>query len=1447
MPKKQLPKFIVGLGASAGGLEALEHFFDEAPTNVGVAYVVVMHLSRDFKSMLDELLARHTSMPVEAAVDGERLEGDTVYVIQPATTIEVLGNKFKVYSRPSTEGMGPVSTIDDFFKSVAEQWKERGSGVVLSGSGSDGAEGIIAIDKAGGFTAAQSPETAKFDSMPLAAISTRAVRAIDAPEQLGPIVVDGMRFPASKPYVAVLSDHDAALAKILKSVVGISNIDAAKYKHSMFERRVRKRMMHLQIGSLTAYANLVADDPVEAKTLADTLLIGVTQFFRDEEAFRIVKRQIVPELIQQAQANDKPIRIWIPGCATGQEAYTFALLFAEAFQDLPSRVEVQIFATDIKRDFLGVAGRGEFNEEQVGSIPSTLLSKFFTQVPETGMYVVDPEVRKMIVFAPHDVLTDPPFTRLNMISCRNMLIYFSIEAQQKILTGFSFGLVEKGILFLGASETVGAHREAFEFIDAKNRIFRRTQIKRLSPSYQAPVERALKESSRLGISRRAIKFREAALQPAYNALLLDYAPASLLLSADRELLHSFGDARKYLRPPEGVAHFDAADMVDKAIKSPMIAGLERCLRDKSSITFSRITLKSFPSEGMKVDIEVRPLFLDSESDPEHVLVIIDESAYVESVQEIESTTIVSGEGLADERLEKLENELNRTREALQSTIEEIETTNEELQSSNEELMSSNEELQSTNEELSSVNEELYSVNAEYHRQNDELTQLSSDFDLLLQSTEIGVIFLDQDLCITRFTALSRDIFNLTEADIGRPIATFRSPFEGVEPDALLKEALSSNEIVEVEVSDRHGVQWLARSVAHIDRKGGVLTIINIGRLREAEAETKRVAQMLEDMQKMTQVFFVELNFETEVVSQMLGVTEYIGVDADSVPNRLDTSFTHEDDEGIISVINGLSANAAEATAQARLWHGESQTYRYVQFNAKRIKDRVWHITGFDIHEYVMIEQDLKEREAVLAAVLKASPSLVSYVGTDQTYRYVNDAYAKQWSMSAKDIVGMQVKDVLLPEMYKDAEPKIKAALKGKRQTYMLDSQYPDGAEQKLSVVYEPVRDDKKKIMGFAVDAMDITSIYDDAGDLGEIEMLLGRSLERSNYSVFVFDAKKLTIEYANTSALRRLGFDTGTPIVEGTKISRLTPTWGDQAWLSWLKSYKRGQDMITPDVMVFETHSESAVADLVASVIENDGEQKVILQVFDNTDRAKVMEDLEARSEELATSNRDLEQFASVVAHDLRAPLRHITQFSSLVASEIPEQSAGAATEYLDIITSSATKMADMVDGLLSYARIGRTLPSFKSLTLGDCVNSAVDLLAADVKEAGAKIITKDEKAEFTGDHDLIVRLLQNLIGNAVKYRRDDGAPQVKVSASYDEKTVTIAVEDNGIGIEVEHADTIFKLFKRLHGESEYDGLGVGLATCQRIAEIHGGSISLDPEFSKGARFLLTLPVKTAD
>lgn len=1443
MSAKKLPKFVAGLGASAGGLEALELFFDEAPKHSGGAYVVVMHLSRDFKSMLDELLARHTRMPVLAATDGDNLEANTVYVIQPSSSLEIRGNKFVVKERPTPSQSPSVTTIDVFFRSLAKSWKENSCGVIFSGSGSDGAEGIKAINRVGGFTCAQAPETAKFDSMPVAAIATSAVHAVESPENIGKLITEAMTLQSLTPNNVMVSDNDFALARISTAIVGLSSVDASQYKNSMFERRVRKRMMFLQIDSLQEYADLIEENSTEAHALSQTLLIGVTEFFRNNVAFKVIEQQIVPELIQRAQSEKRPLRIWTPGCATGQEAYSLAILLHEALSSLPFRLEIQIFATDIKKDYLGEAARGEFTEEQLQSLPDKYRDKYFDFIKGTGRYLVKSDVRKMIIFAPHDVLSDPPFTKLDMVSCRNLLIYFSLEAQHKILSSFAFGLRSKGILFLGSSETVGAHRESFEFIDARNRIFRRTEFKNVGDGFSGPLSKAYRDAGRLGSSaRRGMRNKSIELQPAYNALLSQYAPDCLLISAERELLHVFGNARRFLRPPEGVANLDAADMVDYALRTPLVAGLERALRDKTAISFSKIQLAEYPSENLLVDIEVRPLPIEPDDEVAHTLVLITEHEGTLAEKAAAGIQVVSSNELAGERIQELENELSRTREALQSTIEEIETTNEELQSSNEELMSSNEELQSTNEELSSVNEELYSVNAEYHRQNDELNRLNSDFDLLLQSTEIGVIFLDDEMCITKFTALARDMFNLTMSDIGRPISTFRSPFKTIEPKLMVERSRRDQSILEEETVDENNVAWLVRAVNHHSKEGSVLTLINIGRMRDAEIEARRNSEMLGVMQSMMKAFYFELESDLHTISREVGLVDYIGRDTQREKGEIDLSIVHLDDREKFATAIENAKNAKEAEIIGRLWNFESLEHRYVKFHAVKSANSTWSVSGFDIHETVIANEKLIEREAILDAVLKASTSLISYVDETETYVYVNHAYSDMWKTARKNIVGKRVKDFLPEKVYKDALPHIKSVMQGKRQDFIIDNTSDDVADdRRLSIIYQPVFSGTGKVKGFVTSVMDVSRFYDQSRQISKVERMMMATVNHSRASVMLVDVESLEIEYANPDGMMRLGMPPKAILPQGVKITRLTPSWGDRTWKEWLTSEPPISDLHREDVTIFDAKGDSVEADLFAGIVLDEGKLKAMIRVIDNTARNKIVEDLRDRSRELAMSNRDLEQFASVVAHDLSAPLRHITQFSEMVEEEIGESANEDTSEYLDIIKSSADRMSDMVGGLLQYSRIGLSHPEFEDISVKKCVSAAKKLLAGDIEASEASIRVTGATKIF-GNVDLITRLFQNLLQNSIKYGKSKTPPKIHIETQkLDDKSI-IKFSDNGIGIQAEHANDVFKLFHRLHQDDSYSGLGVGLATCRRIVELHNGTIKLDRSWTEGARFIIELP-----
>ncbi|MEM9706052.1 MAG: CheR family methyltransferase [Pseudomonadota bacterium] len=1434
------PSFVVGLGASAGGLEALERFFDRAPTDSGGAFIVVMHLSRNFKSMLDELLARHTDMPVIAASDDLRIEANSVYVIQSGTTIEVNQNILKVAARPQHDAGGPATSVDTLFRSIAATWGTQSGAVVLSGSGSDGSAGVVAINEAGGFACAQSPETAKFDSMPISAISTNAVRAVEAPEQLAQTVIEGILLPRLAPTAPTASEHDAALARILKAVVGVSDLDITKYKHSTFERRVRRRMIEAKVDHLSEYADRIEESEAEAHALAESLLISVTSFFRDPHAFAILSERIVPEIIRRAQKEHTPVRVWTPGCATGEEAYSIAMCFADAMRDIPEKIDVQIFATDIKRDDLAFAAKGEYTWERIEPINETTRERYFKTTEGADSWTIDPDIRRMIVFAPHDVLADPPFTRLNLISCRNLLIYLSVEAQQRILGSFAFGLRESGYLFLGSSESVGARRDAFEFVDARCRIFTRTAARIRSTLFtDQPSERSGPSGA---MYRQAVRQRESALQPAYAALLNEYAPPSLLVSENRELMHSFGEARSFLRPPEGVAHLDAAEMVDPALKTPLIAGVERVFRDHTPIVFRKLSLHKFPERGAVVDMTVKPLLPETGNSLRHALVVIEEVGVEPETKN--SDIIVSGDYLSHERVRELEFELERTREALQSTIEEIEATNEELQSSNEELMSSNEELHSTNEELSSVNEELYSVNAEYHRQNDDLVRLGADFDLLLEATEVGVLFLDSKFRITRYTSLGAELFNLTEADIGRSLSTFRSPFKGFDPVKLLNQSRSSGRVAEAEAYTPEKVSWLVRAVQNQEDQSSILTLINVGRKRESEADIKQKLTSLDAIRRQADAFAVVTDARFQQVYAQSGFFEYFSLPAETAPFPAPLNIFDQQGGEIVrnALVDADRNTVSEATVE--MLRGPTLGMRPSRIAVQKISDQsadgdaeaLFRIVAVDAARIATKETERLAAIGLSSATLRASGAPILIVDRDSSIIEANPAFVETFGAAPPEATLASTFSSAISEAICS---RMDGSLNGEAPKFTLEMSNKRGETVQIDVAIAACDTGDANL--FAVSLMRRNAVAAES-NAPPIEQLLLRGLRITEDAVLLADVETGTVEFANTSAKERLGIEPARPLPKSAKLSRSTPEWSDSTWREWLNSIETGESQARQDVIVIGDGPNVQTVDIFAAVLTEDGRRKALVRFFDNRDRIRALSDLRERSRQLAISNRDLEQFASVVAHDLRAPLRYINQFSSHLQSELGENLKGPADEYLAIIGDSARTMSKMVEALLDYGRLARSAHDFQPVDVSNCINKAKGLLSEEIRTAGAEI-NFDHLPHPLGDEDLLTRVFQNLISNAIKYRRADKSPTIEISAREGRDQVEISVTDNGVGIDPSHADKIFRLFQRLHFEDQAPGLGVGLATCRRICEMHGGGIDVDRSYIGGARFKLTLPM----
>ena len=823
---------LVGIGASAGGLESLEHLFSAIPPDTGNAYVVVQHLSPDFKSLMDELIARFATIPVVLASDGLAIEPNHIYLLPPRKEMIVRDGRLVLTEKPD----GLSLPIDVFLRSLAGEAGVRGVAVVLSGSGSDGSRGLVDVKRAGGMVLAESPQSAKFDSMPVSAYATGCVDHVGRPGDLGRILC-GLP-PLEAPVEDKLSDDPDldALFHLLRQHIGV---DFSLYKLTTVSRRVQRRLDILRIADVSTYVEQLRDDTEELNALYQDLLIGVTQFFRDRKAFEVLETTVIPQLLDQVPPEQE-LRVWVAGCATGEEAYSLAMVFHEQMTARMRPLNVKILATDVHPSSLDTAALGTYGEVQLANVSPARLERFFMR-RSTGFQVTQ-DLRQLVVFARHNLTKDAPFTKMHFISCRNMLIYLQPAAQRTVLSLFHFGLAANGMLFLGPSETPGSLVDEFLVVDDHWKIFRKrrdvhllSQVRLPMPTPMRPIEAVRGDALLLGI---------------YDQLLDRYMPPCLLVDEQRHLVDAFGGAEKLLAMRRRRPSVNITDLLEGGLRTVVAAAIQRVLDGNASVTYSSIPIGDDKTVAISADPYVHP-----RTRARHVAITfhgLDASA----PPALDIPTTATG-AISHERLDTLETELAYTRETLQATIEELETSNEEMQATNEELVASNEELQSTNEELHSVNEELFTVNAEYQVKIAELKELNADMQHLLEGTDCGTVFLDRELRIRRFTSRIASVFRLQPHDIGREIGDFS---HNIDRDALMADIVRVRRdgiVIEEDVRDRGGTPYLLRILPYragmrdpwlagphaID--GVVLTLTDISALEAARARLAQVSALVD--------------------------------------------------------------------------------------------------------------------------------------------------------------------------------------------------------------------------------------------------------------------------------------------------------------------------------------------------------------------------------------------------------------------------------------------------------------------------------------------------------------------------------------------------------------------------------------------------------------------------
>ncbi len=838
---------VVGIGASAGGLEALEGFFSNTPSDIQTGFVVIQHLAPEHKSIMGSLLEKHTKLKVEEIRDGIKIKPGCVYLNTPNKDVSIINGRLSL-SEP-VQPRGVRLPIDYFFRSLAEDQGDKSICIILSGTGTDGTLGLKAVKGAGGMVMVQEEKQARYDNMPRNAIETGLVDFILPVEKMASELLKYIQHPyieGSEKVPTAKEQFASHLNKIFLLVRSTTGHDFSQYKPNTIRRRIERRMAVHQLEHISEYVRYLQKNVAETKTLFRDLLITVTNFFRDPKAFKILNEKVILPMAKD-KSNDANIRVWIPGCATGEEAYSVAILFSEAMKKLKKHFNVQIFATDIDAAAIEYARLGGYPDSIAADVSTERLRNFF--IKEENAFRVKKQLRQLVVFAAQNLIKDAPFSKLDLVCCRNVLIYLNASLQKKILPLFHYTLNPDGVMFLGTSETIGEFADLFTPVDTKWKIFRRKPagseagFEHPSLPLNALTQEAAKDVKKY--EPTPVNIRQLAEQ----TILREYAPPCVLVDSGFDVHFFHGDTDEYLSMPTGEPTFNLLRISREELRFKLSTALHKCLKEKKTVKCKDLKM-THNGTIVQVNVVVRPV-VNPTVKGEFMMVLFEPSK-TPAKSESKGKNKPSDKP-AEPRVAALEQELQSTKEYLRTTIEELETSNEELKSANEELQSTNEELQSTNEELEtsreelqSTNEELETVNAELQNKVEQLSEAYNDLNNLLGCTEIATIFLDNDINVKRFTPTAASVFKLIKSDIGRPISDIVHNLKYDSLDEDVRQVLNHLGRVEKEIQAKNNYWFQMRILPYrtIDNTidGVVVTFINISKQKEAEQEVREIKE-----------------------------------------------------------------------------------------------------------------------------------------------------------------------------------------------------------------------------------------------------------------------------------------------------------------------------------------------------------------------------------------------------------------------------------------------------------------------------------------------------------------------------------------------------------------------------------------------------------------------------
>lgn len=1487
---------IVAIGASAGGLEAIHEFFDNVPENTNLSFIVIQHLSPDYKSLLVELVSKHTHMNVFEAEQDMAVQKNCVYVIPNNKLMTISRGKLQLVNKVPDKS--PNTAIDFFLNSLAEEKGPNAIAVILSGTGTDGTRGIDAIKAKGGMVLVQDPCTAKFDGMPNSAIASGNADMIMAPELMPEEIYSQLH---EKP-VHILNKgkiDENLLEEIFRLVYKQSGHDFHFYKTPTIIRRISRRMSHHNIKQLEEYVTFLQKHPDECKNLGKDFLIGVTKFFRDPAAYEVIYNDVFPEIVAEKKEGDN-IKIWIAACSTGEEAYSMAILLDKFLTSQSIALDVKIFATDIDEASLEVASKGIYPESISNDIDPDLLERYF--IREGDQFHVSQYIRKQIVFAKHNIIKDPPFIKNDLVTCRNMLIYMSTILQKKIIATLHFSLNSNAFLWLGPSETVSNAQESLEEINSKWKVFRRSGSHRMPTDVlYKPIEhgRFARESRvdiRAGVNKQvrdiSIEFREV--------LAEDYGYAAFYIDDNHEIREATGNYKKYISLPEGRLHLNLLKLLPTELSIALNSAIRRAQTDQKKVTVKSVRIKG-KTKSRFVSIVVKPG--NKQVHDSLVLVVLGEvnkERAAKSTQELQAD--------ADPELNnyilELEAELKETRTDLQMAVEGLETTNEELQSSNEELLSANEELQSSNEELQSLNEELHTLNTEHQLKIKELVELNDDLNNYFRSADIAQIFLDSKKYIRKFNPAAVKTINLIETDIGRPISHISTNLRYSNLVSDVDRVMQSGMPFDKEVLLNNGRNMLMRILPYVKQDkqsdGVVVTFIDISDLRERDNIIKAVfdsnpnaiialSAVRDEHNRIVDFKFQAANHTSD---RMIGLSNdaYIGR---QVGNELSAVFG----EDHFAKFNDVLRTEKPAT-YVHHYHLSDQEY-WLEVIAVKMGDGIV-VTLSDITDKKLAEEKLRRnygelmnvkenlRKLNLSLEDKVKERTVELSQSEERFRLVTKATNDSiwdWDLGKNRM------------WWSDA---FYAAFDYSRNdngiynsAFKLEKIHPADRKRVTDSIYQHINSGNSQWSAeyrFAKSDGTYASILDRASILHDEQgmpyRMLGSMLD-------VTELRKAEAEVASNIEQRKFIAEAMPLIVwtatpdgslnflnkEFEKYSSLSSEDGLQGWekiihpddqpelnLEWHQALRHGKGFSLQCRL--RKHDGTYCWHIVKASPKKNNDGSIMMWVgtfTDIHDQKSANELLEQRvkertrelqqiNEELESSNIELQQFASVASHDLKEPLRKIHMFSNLIRDKYCVNIDQGAINYLDRIINSSARMTTLVNDLLSFSRLSVN-HLFKPTDLNQLLKDILADLELVIQEKNA-VINIGKLPEIEGVPGQLRQVFQNLLSNALKFSRKEVPPVINIKCdmvaakSFDSPAAEngnycrITISDNGIGFDEQYRDKIFTIFQRLHTKEKYEGTGIGLAITKKIIDKHNGLITASSVENEGSNFILLLPVK---